>query len=198
VVPTEIEERIRTDRPPLRPDFGTLFHVRDYEGVPTTLGAFAQAFREKRVANERLFVIGLVVEQPTPGPPARLRLEVQRTALRGFREMLDPTDATEAFTDDTVTRADVESSGRTSVEWDSKPTGGAQFVPLMILHGFEIPDTPENQAVIEAGGQQYWWRVGSYTILGPRRLFAKVGDAPEREIDISQALASPLFVEGLK
>ena len=198
VVPTEVEARIRTDRPPLRPDFGTLFHVREHDGVPSTLGAFARAFREKRVANERMFVVGLLVEHPTPGPPVRLRLEVERRVLRGFREMLDPTDATEAFTDDSASAAHVESRGRAQVEWESRPAGGAQLVPLFLLHGYQIPNTPENQEVIEEGGQQYWWRVGSYTILGPRRLFARIGNGPEGEIDISRALSSPLFVEGLR
>ena len=200
VVPTEIEERIRTDRPPLRPDFGTLFYVREHDGVPSTLGAFARAFRERKVANERIFVVGLLVEQPAPGAPVRLRLEVERRVLRGFREMLDPTDATEAFADDTATAtaADIESSGRAQIEWESRPAGGAQLVPLFLLHGYEIPDTPQNQGVIEEGGQQYWWRLGSYTILGPRRLFAGAGAGPEREIDISRPLSSPLFVEGLK
>jgi hypothetical protein len=196
VVPTEIEERIRTDRPPLHPDFGKLFYVREYDGVQSAERGFVQAFRERRVANEESSVAGLLVSQPAAGPPVRLRLEVERTALRGFREMYDLTDTLEtAVEDSTAARLDVTSSEQAQIEWVSDPAGSQQFVPLLLLQGFSIPDIPANQAVIKMGEGALRWQLATDAFLGPRRLFVRVGEGPEREIDIGQTLSSPLEFE---
>lgn len=179
LIPTEVARRLQTDRPLIRTDFGSLPHS-DY------LDAFARAFRERRLRNEEIWVVALLVTQTTPGAVARARLLVKRRALRGYEAIIDPSDL--------VPYGQHPAGRGHAVTW--KPTAGARvLIPLCLLHSFNLPRTPENAEILAAMRDQSWWQVMDHVVLAPRRFFAQRPGQKEAELPIDTALGFPLVLE---
>jgi hypothetical protein len=194
IVPNEVATRLRTGRPPIRPDFGSMPRERD--------DVFARAVRERRLYERRVAVAALLVTQTTPGR-ARVRLEVNRLALRAYEEVYDLADLTPSEgalqgvePDESVLEDDLLGTrSRAVVEWTSNGAGAGALVPVCLLHSFLLFDRPENAAIRESLGGLPGLQVTSNVVLLPRRLFVRRVGGQEVELSIEDAIENPLRLD---
>ena len=192
VVPTEVAERIAAGGAALHPDFGAMAH----DGTESSV-AFGRAFRARSLSPEAISVVGVLLSRVTPGAPASLSMTVRRIHFRGFRQVFDPAEAIPDSLGGFGGReidgaADVAGTDTARVTWSSDSTGVRQFVPLFLMHSFNLLRTPENEAAFESG--EAWWQVMSNTLLEPRRLSVRGADGVERPIPLRPVLSDPLVL----
>jgi hypothetical protein len=180
VVQTEVGRRLLTGRPPVRPDFAALAADRD--------DPIARMFKARAATERRVAVVGLLVEQRTPGRVTHLRLHVDRIALSSFARVYDPLDLLPNLKAIGIGFLSGAKGVRTRevVTWRPRP-GVTAFVPLAIIHLFWVEQTPGNQDVIDALGLPAA-QVTSHVALGPRRLLLRMPDGRDVEIRIDRAL----------
>jgi len=183
VVQTPVAERLKTNRPPVRPNFGTMEHEPYFD-------AFARAFRERRAHEKRLSVVALLVTLASHARIARLRLEGDRIELRGPLSVWDPG----VVIEDRPAGSSVRSERADVVTWKPAERVSA-LIPLYLVHLFVFENVSANADLLRATSGALGWNVTSNTLLYPRRLFVDRADGRQVAIPITEALASPLVLD---
>jgi hypothetical protein len=189
VVPTEVAERLRTGRPSLHPDFGSILSTPDRE-------VFARGFREGRIRESGTSVVALLVTPTTPGS-TRLRLDVERLAPTRSFGVWDPSDL---VVQETLSRPLPERRmkgthrpERVTATIDADSAGA--LVPLALLHLLTFSRTAANEDLVDANHGGYGFQEATHVILSPRRLYVGRPRSKELEVAIDEALQLPLRME---
>jgi hypothetical protein len=189
VVPTEVAERMRTGRPALHPDFGSILNTPNSE-------VFARGFREGRIRERETSVVALLVTPTTPGR-TRLRLDVERLEPTRSFGVWDPIDLvvregiSRPFPEQRLEGTHRPEQVTATID----PDAAGALVPLALLHLLIFSPTAANEDLIDANHGGYGLQEATHVILSPRRLYIGRPRSKEREVAIDEALLLPLRME---
>jgi hypothetical protein len=163
------------------PDFGALAGTSD--------SPISRALREERANLARRSVVALLVTQTTPGDAAHVQLELDRLSLSGFADVWDALDLLGPRDSDTsiFRRPGLGARRRVSVRWTSR-LGKTTIVPLSTLHLFLIPQTPENEGLIDELGNTPGFQLATGVVFAPIRLVVEGKHGRQTRVALAPAL----------
>ncbi len=182
LVETDVTKRIRTDNPPLRPDFGTLPHSR-------YLDTWARWVREGKLEQKDIRVVALLVSQRSPGTVSTFRMRGKAFNVHGYAPISDPTDIFGIYDSDTR-----RTPGRRPIEVDWSPRPGTQgaIVPLFLMHYLGIVPGKETHELESAHFDVGVFVTGQ--VDSPTRLAFETPRGKTTIVPIRGALVEPLLL----
>jgi hypothetical protein len=179
VVENEVTNRVRTNSPPITPNYDTFKVVEalDAEG-------FKAAAKRNQLRLREVSVICLIVKQTGKGKADLATLDVYRDALPGALEMYDATDLS-GFIDSAKRLLSKPRSEftRQSLSLGAMDTGSAVIVPLYIANLFDSKDS------------DLGWQLTSYVVYVPLRIRYTTNQQTEKQIDVKEVLSEPIYFE---
>jgi hypothetical protein len=180
LVETDVAKRIRTGRPSVRPDFGTLAH-------PPYLDKWARWVRDGKLRQRDVRVVALLVRQRSPGEVSAFRMRGEGFDVRGYGPIVDPTDFFGIYDSGKQPR-------RQPVEVEWAPRSGTQgaLVPLFLMHYLGIVPGRETaelrNALFDVGV------VVTGHVTAPLKLTFDRPAGTTTTVPISGALSAPLLL----
>lgn len=181
LVADELTTRLRTNRPPVRPDFAQATGAAWIETL-------ARGVAEHRVHVGDDWVLALRVRQVSPGA-GTLRLRVERVALPTYEQAWDATDFApgQARTWNGIGRHTAQ-----TIVW--RPTQRrASLVPLVLLHDLTWKDTTANSDLMTVNGGAWGTYLVGQSFLLARRLVLH-GAGRDAALPLARALEAPLVL----